>query len=62
MAHICCSETFTSVARGALQLVGEADDAAVDEAIGLFLRAQSSDLLFGGPALYYERLLERMGI
>lgn len=62
MAHVCCSETFTGVARAALQLVGGAGDAAVDEATGLFLRAQSSDLLFGGPALYYERLLERMGI
>jgi alkylation response protein AidB-like acyl-CoA dehydrogenase len=62
MAHISCSETFTSVARGALQLVGEADDASTHELTGLFLRAQSSDLLFGGPALYYERLLERMGV
>jgi alkylation response protein AidB-like acyl-CoA dehydrogenase len=62
MAHICCSETFTRVARTAVRLVGDTLGETGDEAARLFLRAQSSDLLFGGPALYYERLLERMGI
>ncbi|RHW24007.1 hypothetical protein D0Z08_26840 [Nocardioides immobilis] len=62
MAHIACSETFTDVAGATLQLVGGAGDAVVDEVAGIHLRAQSSDLLFGGPALYYERLLERMDI
>ena len=62
MAHIACSETFTAVAGATLQLVGEAGDAVVDEVARIHLRAQSSDLLFGGPALYYERLLERMDI
>jgi alkylation response protein AidB-like acyl-CoA dehydrogenase len=63
MAHIGCSQAFTRVARAVVPLAAEtgADD-AVAEAGRLFLRAQSSDLLFGGPALYYERLLERMGI
>ena len=62
MAHITCSETFTAVAGVTLQLVGEAGDDMVEEATGLYLRARTSDLLFGGPALYYERLLERMDI
>jgi alkylation response protein AidB-like acyl-CoA dehydrogenase len=62
MAHICCSEAFTKVARATVQLVAETGGETSDEAARLFLRAQSSDLLFGGPALYYERLLERMGI
>ena len=47
MAHIVCSETFTRAAGATLQLVG-----ATEEAARLFRRAQSSDLLFGGPALY----------
>jgi len=58
MVHLCCSETFASVAEGTLRLTGGADD----DVTALFLRAQSSALLFGGPALYYERLLERMAI
>jgi alkylation response protein AidB-like acyl-CoA dehydrogenase len=62
MAHIACSETFTAVAGATLQLVGGVRDAVVDEVARFHLRAQSSDLLFGGPALYYERLLERMDI
>jgi alkylation response protein AidB-like acyl-CoA dehydrogenase len=62
MAHICCSESFMGVAGATLQLVGASGDDAIAEAAGLFVRAQSSDLLFGGPALYYERLLDRMGI
>jgi hypothetical protein len=27
-----------------------------------FRRAKSSELLFGGPAVYHERLLDRLGI
>jgi alkylation response protein AidB-like acyl-CoA dehydrogenase len=60
MAHICCSEAFTRIARETVQLVG--GEPAIAEAELLFRRAQSSELLFGGPAVYYERLLERMGI
>jgi alkylation response protein AidB-like acyl-CoA dehydrogenase len=62
MAHICCSEAFTRIARATVQLVGGEADGAGAEAGRLFRRAQSSELLFGGPAVYYERLLERMGI
>jgi alkylation response protein AidB-like acyl-CoA dehydrogenase len=57
MAHITCSETFVRAARATVQLAGD-----TDEAPQIFRRAQSSKLLFGGPALYYERLLDRMGI
>lgn len=66
MAHICCSEAFTQIARATVQSVdGEpagADTTRASEAERLFRRAQSSQLLFGGPAVYDERLLERMGI
>jgi hypothetical protein len=58
MAHLGCSEAFTRVARTVVPLAAESGA----EADRLFLRAQSDDLLFGGPALYYERLLERLGI
>ena len=63
MAHIACSETFTRRRRR--------DPAArrakprtrwSTRSRGSTSAAQSSDLLFGGPALYYERLLERMDI
>jgi alkylation response protein AidB-like acyl-CoA dehydrogenase len=62
MAHIACSETFTRVAGMTLRREDEAGNGATEEASRLFLRAQASGLLFGGPALYYERLLDRMGI
>jgi alkylation response protein AidB-like acyl-CoA dehydrogenase len=59
MAHVSCAEAFTSVARTVAPLCG-ADDRA--EAEALFRRAISSELLFGGPAVSYERLLERMDV
>jgi alkylation response protein AidB-like acyl-CoA dehydrogenase len=59
MAHVSCAETFTHVARTVVPLCG-ADDRP--EAEALFLRALSSELLFGGPAVTYERLLERMDV
>jgi Acyl-CoA dehydrogenase, middle domain len=62
MAHIGCSEAFTRIARATVGLVDGDADGAGAEADALFRRAQSSQLLFGGPAVYHERLLERMGI
>ena len=62
MSHISCSIAFTRAAAETVRLVAEADADAVDEAETLFRRAQSSELLFGGPVVYHERLLERMGI
>jgi alkylation response protein AidB-like acyl-CoA dehydrogenase len=59
MAHVSCAEAFTSVARTVVPLCG-ADDGT--EAEALFRRALSSELLFGGPAVAYERLLERIGV
>jgi alkylation response protein AidB-like acyl-CoA dehydrogenase len=59
MAHLSCAGAFTSVARTVAPLCG-ADDQA--EAEALFRRALSSELLFGGPAVAYERLLERMDV
>jgi hypothetical protein len=59
MAHIGCSEAFTGVARTVVPLCG-ADERV--EAEALFRRALSSELLFGGPAVAFERLLERMGV
>jgi len=62
MSHISCSIAFTRAAAETVRLVAEADVDAGDEAETLFRRAQSSELLFGGPVVYHERLLERMGI
>jgi alkylation response protein AidB-like acyl-CoA dehydrogenase len=71
MAHICCSGAFTQIARATVQLVdgepagadpAQASGPARAEAERLFRRAQSSEFQFGGPAVYDERLLERMGI
>jgi alkylation response protein AidB-like acyl-CoA dehydrogenase len=59
MAHVSCAEAFTSVARTVVPLCGEDDRT---EAEALFRRALSSELLFGGPAVAYERLLERIGV
>ena len=62
MSHISCSIAFSRAAAETVRLVAEADVDAGDEAETLFRRAQSSELLFGGPVVYHERLLERMGI
>ncbi|MCV7282393.1 acyl-CoA dehydrogenase family protein [Mycolicibacterium flavescens] len=56
MAHIACSDASVRAARLAAGLTGD------DEARSLWRRALSASLLLGGPAVYYERLLDRLGI
>lgn len=62
MAHIECSNAFVDIAGVAVRLVGDPSSATGLESGQLFRRALSSNLLFGGPALYYERLLENLGL
>jgi alkylation response protein AidB-like acyl-CoA dehydrogenase len=56
-AHVGCSRAAVHAATVAAQLLrpSEVTDALVR-------RARSADLLFGGPAVSYERLLERLEI
>jgi hypothetical protein len=52
-----CSRAALHSATVAARLLG-----ASDETAALLRRAQSANLLFGGPALSHERLLERLGV
>jgi len=56
-AHIGCSRAAVRAATAAAAVAG-----ASDETDALLRRAQSANLLFGGPALSHERLLERLGV
>ena len=57
MAHIGCSTASLRVASLTAELAGDSDNAAA-----ILRRALASSLLFGGPAVFYERLLDRLGI
>ena len=56
-AHIGCSAASLRAAKSAAQLLGPSE-----QTDAVLRRALSANLLFGGPAVYYERLLERLGI
>jgi alkylation response protein AidB-like acyl-CoA dehydrogenase len=56
-AHIGCSQAAVRAATTAAELLGSSEDTDA-----LQRRALSANLLFGGPALSYERLLERLGV
>ena len=56
-AHIGCSAAAVRAATAAAELLGPAE--ATD---AILRRALSGSLLFGGPALSHERLLERLGL
>lgn len=56
-AHVGCSAAAVRVATATAELLG-----ATDEIDALFRRALSGSLLFGGPAMSHERLLERLGV
>lgn len=61
-AHIRCSQAATTVVRRAIDVVGVK---ALEDAHPLqaqLRRVTTSELLFGGPAVSHERLLERLGI
>ncbi|TPG36541.1 acyl-CoA dehydrogenase family protein [Mycolicibacterium hodleri] len=56
-AHVGCSAAAVRAATAAAELLGPSD-----ETDAILRRALSGSLLFGGPALSHERLLERLGI
>ncbi len=61
-AHICCSQAYVFAATENIQVHGGIGFTWEHPAHLYFRRARSSELLFGGPAVYHERLLDRLGI
>ena len=61
-AHICCSQAYMFAAAENIQVHGGVGFTWEHPAHLYFRRAKSSELLFGGPAVYHERLLRRLGI
>jgi len=61
-AHICCSQAYMFAAAENIQVHGGIGFTWEHPAHLYFRRAKSSELLFGGPAVYHERLLDRLGI
>jgi alkylation response protein AidB-like acyl-CoA dehydrogenase len=62
VAHAVCSEAYMFVATENIQVHGGIGFTWEHPAHLYFRRAKSSQLLFGGPAVYYERLLDRAGV
>lgn len=62
VAHACCSRAYLFTATENIQVHGGIGFTWEHPAHLYFRRAKSSQLLFGGPAVYYERLLDRLGI
>jgi alkylation response protein AidB-like acyl-CoA dehydrogenase len=61
-AHVVCSRASMFTAMENIQVHGGIGFTWEHPAHLYFRRAKSSQLLFGGPAVYYERLLDRLGI
>lgn len=62
VAHAACSEAFMQVAMETIQVHGGIAFTWEHPAHLYFRRAKASQLMFGGPARYYERLLSAMRI
>ncbi|MET8515885.1 acyl-CoA dehydrogenase family protein [Streptomyces sp. NPDC005077] len=62
VAHACCSRAYVFAALENIQVHGGIGFTWEHPAHLYFRRAKSSQLLFGGPAVYHERLLDRLGI
>jgi alkylation response protein AidB-like acyl-CoA dehydrogenase len=62
VAHACCSRAYIFAAMENIQVHGGIGFTWEHPAHLYFRRAKSSQLLFGGPAVYHERLLDRLGI
>ncbi|MBX6388948.1 MAG: acyl-CoA/acyl-ACP dehydrogenase [Frankia sp.] len=62
VAHAVCSEAFMAVAAENIQVHGGIGFTWEHSAHLYYRRAKASQLLFGGPAVYYERLLRRAGV
>jgi alkylation response protein AidB-like acyl-CoA dehydrogenase len=56
-AHIGCSTASLRVASLTAEVAGDSEEAA-----SIMRRALSASLLLGGPAVFHERLLDRLGI
>jgi alkylation response protein AidB-like acyl-CoA dehydrogenase len=61
-AHVYCSQAYMFAAAENIQVHGGIGFTWEHPAHLYFRRAKSSELLFGGPAVYHERLLDRLGI
>ena len=61
-AHVVCSQAYMFAAAENIQVHGGIGFTWEHPAHLYFRRAKSSELLFGGPAVYHERLLDRLGI
>ncbi|MFF3850803.1 acyl-CoA dehydrogenase family protein [Streptomyces sp. NPDC002328] len=62
VAHASCSRAYMFAAMENIQVHGGIGFTWEHPAHLYFRRAKSSQLLFGGPAVYHERLLDRLGI
>ncbi|MFF5140048.1 acyl-CoA dehydrogenase family protein [Streptomyces sp. NPDC013157] len=62
VAHASCSRAYMVVAMENIQVHGGIGFTWEHPAHLYFRRAKSAQLLFGGPAVYHERLLDRLGI
>lgn len=62
VAHAVCSEAFMFIAQQTIQVHGGIGFTWEHPAHLYFRRAKVSQLMFGGPAVYYERLLERWDV
>jgi alkylation response protein AidB-like acyl-CoA dehydrogenase len=61
-AHICASKGYMFAAAENIQVHGGIGFTWEHPAHLYFRRAKSAELMFGGPAVYHERLLRRLGI
>jgi alkylation response protein AidB-like acyl-CoA dehydrogenase len=62
VAHSVCSQAFMSVAADNIQVHGGIGFTWEHPAHLYYRRATASQLLLGGPAVYHERLLQRLGV
>ena len=62
VAHAVCSEAFMFVAMETIQVHGGIAFTWEHPAHLYFRRAKATQLMFGGPAEYYERFLQRAGV
>ncbi|WP_328483589.1 acyl-CoA/acyl-ACP dehydrogenase [Streptomyces sp. NBC_00377] len=62
VAHACASRAYLYAATENIQVHGGIGFTWEHPAHLYFRRAKSSQLLLGGPAVYHERLLDRLGI
>jgi alkylation response protein AidB-like acyl-CoA dehydrogenase len=62
VAHAVCSESFMFVAMENIQVHGGIGFTWEHPAHLYFRRAKASQMMFGGPGVYFERLLRRSGV